>query len=60
MLADCPISEYFEKISFQFFDCYDEGEIMGLRQMFLDTEDNLKFQFFAFQKYLMHVDVTAC
>jgi len=42
-LADCPISEYFEKISFQYFDCYEETEIMGLKKMFNDTEDNMKY-----------------
>ncbi len=48
-LSDCHISEYFYDISFQYFDIADETSIMGLRKMFDETEDNLKYQFFAFQ-----------
>lgn len=33
---------------------------MGLKQMFAETEDNSKYQFFAFQKLLVQVDVTEC
>lgn len=60
LLAKCNISDYFENISFQYFDIYSESEIMGLKQMFAETEDNSKYQFFAFQKLLVQVDVTEC
>lgn len=59
-LADCPISEYFERISFQFFDVYNESEIVGLKKMFADTNDTQKYQFFAYQSYLVQLDISAC
>jgi hypothetical protein len=33
---------------------------MGLRKMFDETEDNLKYQFFAFQQYLIQIDISEC
>jgi len=42
-LSDCPISEYFYKISFQYFDSDNDLQIIGLRKMFDETEDNLKY-----------------
>lgn len=48
ILADCAISEYFEGMSFQYFDVYNDQEIVGLKKMFAETEDTQKYQFFAF------------